>query len=303
MPVDRADQPRRLTQVLGCLCVFASAFGFYLATATVKWSTSAGLAIDSALFVFARFISGFVVVCGILAVRRARPRVVRYDYLIGRTLANCVAVYCFFKAVEMTSVAEANILNMTYPLFIALISWFWFKQERDLAAIGMVGVAFLGVWLILSPSTLGFRIESLWGIGSGVSAAIAIIYLNLSRRVHDTETTLFFLFGVGAVIIALLFYRSFVIPNTAEMKYLALCAFFSVTAQYLLTLGFRFVTALEGGIISSTRILLAAMLGPVIASDPVLSPAGWLGAFLIFSANVYLTWRKAHPGGLKQPVQ
>ncbi|MCP4722244.1 MAG: EamA/RhaT family transporter, partial [Desulfobacteraceae bacterium] len=63
--------------------------------------------------------------------------------------------------------------------------------------------------------------------------------------------------------------------------------------QYLLTIGFKYVTAIEGGIISSTRILLAAMLGPFIAMDSSLSLSGWIGAFLIFAANVYLATRKA----------
>jgi len=57
----------------------------------------------------------------------------------------------------------------------------------------------------------------------------------------------------------------------------------------------RYVTALEGGIVSSTRILLAGLLGPWLVADPALGAAGWLGALLIFAANVALAWRKAHP--------
>jgi drug/metabolite transporter (DMT)-like permease len=48
----------------------------------------------------------------------------------------------------------------------------------------------------------------------------------------------------------------------------------------------------EGGIISATRILLAALLGPFVAMEPFLTTSGWAGAFLIFSGNVYLTLRK-----------
>ncbi|MCK5096989.1 MAG: hypothetical protein KAR45_02740 [Desulfobacteraceae bacterium] len=77
------------------------------------------------------------------------------------------------------------------------------------------------------------------------------------------------------------------------MKFLLICAFFSIAGQYLITIGFKYVTAIEGGIISSTRILLAAILGPFIVSDPALSLFGWIGAILIFSANIYLTLRKS----------
>ncbi|MFO7751591.1 MAG: DMT family transporter [Desulfobacteraceae bacterium] len=274
------------------MSVFTSAFLFYLATVVVKWSSNAGLSIDPAFFVFSRFLAGFIFICIYMGISRTRPRPVNYHYLLGRTIANCMAVYFFFKAVDLTSVAEGNILNMTYPLFITLFSWFLFKKERDLLSVFIVLIAFAGVWMILAPGDMDINPDSIWGLASGISAAFAIMYLNLSRRVHDTETTLFFLFGVGVVIMFILFRQEIFIPDAGTLKYLLMCSFFSVGGQYFITLGFKFVTAVEGGIISSTRILLAAILGPYLTSDPALSAAGWTGAFLIFAGNVYLTLRK-----------
>lgn len=276
----------------GCMAVFGSAFFFYLATVVVKWSKTAGLSIEPSFFVFSRFLAGFLSVLILLGVQKRKIKIIRLDYLLGRTIANCVAVYCFFKGVTLTSVAEANILNMTYPLFIAVFSWLFLKEQRDGIAVGIVIAAFAGVMLILSPGQIGLKIESIWGLASGISAAIAIIYLNLSRRIHDTLTTLFFLFGLGLVIMAAVFFRQLYIPDFLTLKYLLLCAFYSVSGQFLITIGFQYVTAIEGGIISSTRILLAAILGPFIAADPVLTPYGWIGAALIFFGNVFLTVRK-----------
>ena len=282
-----------LKVLLGCICVFGSAFFFYLATVIIKWARVNGLQIDPAFFVFARFLLGFFSVLILMAIKKKKIRVKKKRYLIGRTVANCVAVYCFFKGVDLTSVAQANILNMTYPLFIAIFSWTFLKEQRDAIAIIIVVFAFAGVWLILTPEEMSFHLNSLWALASGVSAAVAIIYLNLSRQVHDTETTLFFLFGLGSVIIFIFFFDKIKLPQYSELKYLFFCSFSSIAGQYLITLGFKYVTAIEGGIISSTRILLAAVLGPVIAMDPALSASGWTGAFLIFAGNVYLTLRKA----------
>ena len=278
---------------LGCLAVFASAFCFYLATVIIKWSSMAGLKIDSSLFTFARFIVGFATVLLSMGIFKQKIKVVKKRFLVGRALGNCLAVYCFFKGVELTSVAQANILNMTYPLFIAIFSWILFKAQRDPVAIFIVTIAFAGVWLILAPGKMAFDYNCLWGIGSGVSAAVAIMYLNVSRQIHDTHTTLFFMFGVGTVIVFCFFYNQMRIPTIEELNYLFWCSAIAIAGQYLLTIGFKYISALEGGIISSTRILLAAMLGPFIAMDPSLSRSGWIGAFLIFAANVYLAARKA----------
>jgi drug/metabolite transporter (DMT)-like permease len=293
-PYDRRKASLGL-QIFGSLSVLASAFFFYLATAVIRWS-KAEVAIESSYFVFARFLLGFFVICLLMAIRRRAPHAVRLDLLLGRTLFNCIAVYCFYQAVALTSLAEGNILNMTYPVFIALFSWILLKHQRDFIAVSMVLVAFAGIWLVLSPASLQLRMESFWGLASGISAAFAIIYLNVSRLHHDSDTILFYMFGLGAIIIYALFFRDIFLPDARQFYYLGLCSALGVGGQYLLTLGFRYVTAVEGGVLSSARILLAAVLGPAVAGDPALSPAGWLGAFLIFTANVVLTVRRfSHP--------
>ncbi len=281
----------QVRSLLGCLAVFASAFCFYMSTVTIQWSR-ASVAIDASYFVFARFLLGFLVVSLVMKVRRRRLVLKNHHLLIGRTLSNCAAVYCFFKAVTVTTVAEANILNMTYPLFIAIFTWIFFKRQRDLIALAMVLIAFAGVWLVLSPGAFSLKFDHIWGLMSGLTAAAAIIYLNISRQYHDTHTILFYMFGLGTMVIYALFYRHIFFPDTLEFYYLVLCAAFGIAGQYLLTLGFRYVTAVEGSIISSTRILLAALLGSFLVSEPALTVAGWLGALLIFGANVVLAARK-----------
>lgn len=277
---------------LGCLAVFASAFCFYFSTVVIRWSREV-VVIDSAYFAFFRFLLGFAVVCTIMMIRRQRPAPHRYHLLIGRTVSNCIAVYCFYQAVHHTSVAEANILNMTYPLFLALLSWILLRHQRDRVALVMVGVAVSGVWLILAPGHMGMSIQSLWGLGSGISAAFAILYLNISRQHHDANTVLFYMFGLGSVLTFIGFRKHFFWPDGLDLYYLALCGGAGVAGQFLITLGFRYVTAVEGSIISSTRILLAALLGPWLASEPSLTMSGWLGALLIFGANVVFAIRKS----------
>jgi drug/metabolite transporter (DMT)-like permease len=82
-------------------------------------------------------------------------------------------------------------------------------------------------------------------------------------------------------------------PDSTALHYLILCGVAGIAGQFLITLGFRYVTAVEGGVISSTRILLAALMGPYLAADPHMTATGWIGALMIFSANVVLTARSA----------
>ena len=279
-------------QTVGWLAVFGSAFFFYLATLIIRWADG-HVSIESAYFVFARFLLGFIVVCGSMTVQKQKLKPRRFHYLIGRTVANTVAVFCFYKAVEMGSVAEANILNMTYPLFVAAFSWFFLRGQRDLSSLIIVLVAFAGVWLVFAPGGIGFSLANLWGLSSGITAAVAVIYLNISRRYHDSQTILFFMFGLGMVLILLFFHEAIFMPNAEVLFYLLICSAAGVLGQYLFTYGFLYVTAVEGSIISSSRILLATLLGPLLVADPALTVSGRCGALLIFTANAALALRKA----------
>ena len=282
----------RFRQAVGWLAVFCSAFCFYLATAIIRWSKPY-VEIDASYFTFSRFLLGFGVVCLTMLITRTRPAPRRYHFLIGRMAANTIAVLCFYKAVEVCSLAEANILNMTYPLFVALFSWCFLKEQRDLFSFLIVGVAFAGIWMILSPGDIEIKWSNAWGLASGVTAAAAMIYLNLSRRFHDSQTVLFFMFGLGSLVIFVLFRASIFLPDRTEFFFLFICSAAGVLGQYLLTYGYFFVTAVEGSVISSSRILLAAVLGPVLVSDPALNMMGWCGALLIFIANISLAVRRS----------
>jgi len=278
-------------KLLGALAVFLSAFCFYLSTVAIRWS-QAETVIDPSYFAFSRFLLGFLIVCAVMAYRRQRPRPRSYHLLIGRTLSNCVAVYCFYMAVKYTSVAEANILNMTYPIFVALFSWFLLQRQRDPVALAMVAVAFAGIWLILSPGKFSFKPANLWGLASGLLASCSMIYLNVSRQYHDTNTVLFFMFGLGSLVMFAAFHGFFFWPDSVALFYLLLCALSGVAGQFLLTIGFRYVTAVDGSIITSMRIFLAAFLGPFVVGELPLNAAGWVGAVLIFGANVVLAVRR-----------
>jgi len=281
-------------QTVGWLAVFGSAFCFYLATAIIRWGQP-HVDVATSFYVFARFFLGFIVVCSTMVIggHRLAPR--RYHFLLGRTVANTIAVFCFYKAIEVGTLAEANILNMTYPLFVALFSWFLFKQQRDIFAVVIVVVAFLGIWLILSPGRMDVNWGNLWGLGSGVSAAVAMIYLNLSRQYHDSQTILFFMFGIGMIVMYGVFREAIYWPSRTDFLFLLACSVAGVLGQYLLTYGYLFVTAVEGAIVSSSRILLAALLGPLLVGDPGLGLAGWCGALLIFMANSVLALRRSRP--------
>ncbi|MEM7183239.1 MAG: EamA family transporter, partial [Spirochaetota bacterium] len=104
------------------MSVFLSSFFFYLSTVSIRWAKGE-VSLDPAFFAFARFALGAITFWIVILLKRKPIRFVHKGYLSARAFFNTIAVLVFFKAVSVTSSSEANILNMTYPLFIGMISW------------------------------------------------------------------------------------------------------------------------------------------------------------------------------------
>lgn len=282
-------------ELYGSIAILTSMWCFYLETAVVRWATSANIALSTPFLVFVRFLVGFLVV-GLVLLIKHKPLRPRYYYsLLGRALTNSFAVFCSYKAVELTTLAQGSILNMTFPAFIGIFSWFAFKEQREFLTLIMTFVAFCGIFLVLNPGDFQIEWNSLWGIASGIIAAISLILLNVARQHNDTDTVMFVVFGIGTLLLYLTFRKAFHIPNQVELCYLLLGATMAIAGQYLLTMGFRYVTPVKGGVLSSTRILIAAFLGPYITSDPPLRLSGWIGTVLILGTNLYFIVRKSSP--------
>ncbi|MEJ2155221.1 MAG: DMT family transporter [Desulfobacteraceae bacterium] len=284
--------PSKAAQLFGCLFIFCAAALFYFSTAVIRWANQ-HVDLLPAFYVFVRFLTGFVVVNIVLLVKRQSINAKNLKLLAGRAIANTVAVYCFYMAVSKITLAEANILNMTYPVFGAVFSWIFIKAQRDTwMSIGAI-IAFIGIYLILARGPLSITMIHLWGLASGISAAWAIIFLNLSRRYHDTQTVLFYLFGLGTIFTYAAFPSAIFWPSPTQAYYLFLCSGLSIVGQYCITFGHRYVSTVEGVTISSSRILIAAVLGPFVVGDPALTLRGWIGAAIIMGVNILLAVRKA----------
>ena len=125
--------------------------------------------------------------------------------------------------------------------------------------------------------------------GAGAALGVPLFFL---LKAHTGISTA----AICMILLMLPFFHgSLFWPNPVEWFFLLTCSLSGILGQYCLTYGFLYVTAVEGAVISSSRILLAALLGPMLVADPALTLAGWAGALIIFAANVALALRRPAP--------
>jgi drug/metabolite transporter (DMT)-like permease len=176
---------------------------------------------------------------------------------------------------------------MTYPVFVAFLGPYLIKERNTFAQKISVILATGGVYLIIGfPSvSLGLNVNTV-GLLSGLTAAIAILSLRKARESDHWLTILFYNFSLGSLAVFLLSYSTKSISIDKEILfYLIMSAISGIIGQFGLTFGFRYVTAIEGSVLSSSRILISVMATSFLGFQG-LSLEALMGAFLIFIANV-----------------
>lgn len=261
------DPTARLTK--GVVLILLSALFFAGATVMAKLMT--GTHGGSVLVVtFFRFSIGFLVtlpgaVRGTIALRPERA-----DLVALRAVTNTAAVFLFFLGIQYTTVSKANLLNMTYPVFVFLAAP-WINGERSPKRYYLFLLfTLLGAWQVVRPGELnqigGFVSGDLLAFASAVVAGIAISYLREARKSDDTGTILFYLMLLGTVINGILLIW-IPLPPAAGLLLAAGGGALGVAGQIALTVGYRYVAAAAGALLSSSRLIFAIILGAVIFGD------------------------------------
>ncbi|MFP4373823.1 MAG: DMT family transporter [Spirochaetaceae bacterium] len=272
--------------LLGVGMLLLSALLFAGSSVFVKLSAeTAGVSGRTAAFV--RFLFGFAIVTAYAAIGRksVRPKAPRMVAL--RVLTNTMAVVLFFSGLELTTVTHANMLNMTYPVFVFAVAPVLNRESTPRVYYLFLTMTLAGIRLVLSPADgwgfAGANAGDLLALASAGAAAVAISALREARKYDSSFLILFHLFLFGTIASFFVMLPGFTMPAAHAALPLAGVAACAFVGQLTLTVGYRYISAAGGAIVSAARIVFAAVLGTLIFADPL----GWktmLGGALILAS-------------------
>ncbi|MFZ5631022.1 MAG: DMT family transporter [Spirochaetota bacterium] len=286
-----------LQRARGTFFILCSALLFYLATFFVRLA-SERYTIPGSWYTLSRFALGLPLFWFFF--RRARVEVNNRTWLFVRAVCNVVAVVFFLYAAHFGSVMNANILNMTYPAFVALLSPVFIGEKNSWTSWVSVVAAITGATLItLGGKELQLKTPDLLGLASGITAGVGVMSLRQIRKTDSTFNVLYYTFLLGTLAsLLLVILESFVWVQPATgltqpgfWQLLLLSGLCGVLGQWVFTYGFAWVGAVEGSILSSTRILIALAFG-VLWFGEAFTAAAALGAGLVLFSNVLLSLRR-----------
>ncbi len=281
----QADKNKKF---LGAFCVGISALAFALMSMFIKSVTLHGMsAVEVA---FARFLLGFVVLNAIYLLKPVPLRPSKPGWVYLRAFFTGLASICFFIGISSTTLVNANLLNMTYPVFVAMLAPFWNREAFSLSKGISVAAAILGIYLVVQHKS-GFSAGDIWALLSGMLAAGGISSLK-EARMQDTSFIILYYLMVFGLVMTSAAMPLFIIPDLDTACLLILIGVLSLIGQFLITYGYRYVKAIEGSLISTTRVVFAGVLGMFFFSESI-NMSFVLGAVLIAFSIIWIQARSA----------
>ena len=204
--------------------------------------------------------------------------------------------WCYFHAIQATSLAVAGILLYTAPIIVMLLSVILFREKLTVLKIAALGLAFAGCVLVsgtgsgepLTPQAL------LYGLGAGLGYALYSIFSRYAvNRGYEAWTITFYTFvfcvigclplaDLGAIV------RCVAADPRMLLWYLAMGLLTAMASYLLYTWALEHLESSRASIIASVEPVVAAVAGVVVYHERL----GWtslLGIALVLSAVVLLS--------------
>lgn len=205
--------------------------------------------------------------------------------------------FCYFKAIDYSSLSQASILLYTAPIFVMIFSVLLFREKITVIKVVSLILAFLGCMFVTgiftSDATLNF-IAITYGLLSGVCYALYSIFSRYALdRGYSPLCIILYTFIFSSVAVLLIVDPKPVITvmtkSIDSMVFCLLFAILSCVLPYLTyTFSLKYVRPSTASIVASIEPVVATITGAVIFDEAVEFPFGYIGIALVLISIVLI---------------
>lgn len=205
--------------------------------------------------------------------------------------------FCYFKAIEYSSLSVASILLYTAPIFVMLFSALLFKEKLTALKIVSVALAFMGCLFVTGVISNGGNItlaSVLYGLGSGVCYALYSIFSRfaLDRNYSPLTITLYTFIFASIASLCIIDIKPVINVMTNSLNDLIFCIAFAILSCVLpyvtYTLGLKYIAPSTASIVASIEPVVATITGAILFNEAVQFPYGYIGIALVVLSIVLI---------------
>ncbi len=229
---------------VGILLGIGAALAYSLMTFSMKLLNGQ---VNGTMVVFFRFLVSTIWVTTVLINKKIHHHAVSLktqrlpQYLI-RSIATICSMLCLRHSLKFVPLANANVLNLTYTLFIPIISYLVYRNRTSLFACFNIILGFIGILIILNPKLDAFNTMSFFSLFSGVFIAISLVAASEIAKYDSVYTIMGIHFWLTFVLTGIMVIFHWQKSNLFTLILLIVSGIMATLYQELLTRGIKRVS-------------------------------------------------------------
>ncbi|WP_415889774.1 DMT family transporter [Neptuniibacter sp. SY11_33] len=271
-----------------------SALGFALMAACVKAVSGYGIPVLEIVAARALVSLGL----SYLDVKRKRISIwgQHKPLLLARGIVGALALVCVYYSVTTLSLADATVLQYTYPAFTAVLALLFLGERIKLATMLCMLLSFVGVIVMMRPGEaglIGLPMLSLFAALAGaLGSAIAYVIVRKLSQTEDSSVIIFYFPLVALPTSLLLLGGDFVMPGMEALLLLLLVGVFTQVGQIGLTKAMAAEEAGKASAYAYVQVIFSAILGVIFFEE---IPTLWTiigGCLILAGALINALWKR-----------
>jgi drug/metabolite transporter (DMT)-like permease len=197
--------------------------------------------------------------------------------LITRGISGGLVVILYFGALALIPAGEAGTIYNLFPAIATLLALFLLRERPDVRLWMAIGVATLGVGVVLGNGTV--RLGLGWGEGAALAAAVfAAVSANVIRAMRGTDNapTIFFFFCLAGLPVVLPFALDPWPGGLAHWALAVAMALSAFAAQVLMTEAYGALSVGEAAAWLQFTPIAQYLLAAAVLGEAV-TPVGMVG--------------------------
>ena len=214
-----------------------------------------------------------------------------YKLHIARAFIGVTAMSLFFVSIRYVPLVEMQTISYSSVFFISILSIFFLGEKIGYRRIIAIFIGFIGVLIILKPSTELFSNYSVLPLIASLFLSMAVIVLKKILLTNNNILSVW-VFTVLCTIISLFFYNeNWVWPNNLDLSFMIASGILGFIAQICLTKSFQLADASILAPIDFSSVIWSFSLGYIFFGELISSDV-LIGGLIIITSVGYIFYRE-----------
>jgi len=286
VPVNKQHTNRGIVLMVLAMAAFAIADTF------IKLSANAMSSAHTALLL----ISGSLLVFMVLAIVQKQPlldKAALSPVLLIRYVAEIVATFGMLQALRLVPLSTVGAILQATPLMVSVGAVFLLGERMSWRRWSAVVVGFLGVLLIVQPSTQSFDINVLWAILAmlGLSARDLTTRVTPANMASSSLAAYTMAAAVPFMLIWVLVSEPDLLPVSVDWGLVAGMTSFATAGYLMIITSIRIAPVSVVSPYRYSRLLFLLLLGVIVFGE---RPDALMlyGSAIVIAAGLYTMWRE-----------